>query len=568
MAIMIPEMPKQFDVRSREGEMFHALEQLPDTYYVFHSFKINTVVDDTVYESEADFIIYHPQKGILCIEAKAGMVSYENGQWLYASGKPMSGDGPFAQASGNKWKLMEYLKNSKAAALKQRLKFLHAVWFPSHTETSIRQLNLPSEADKKLILTGEALLDPTKYIEQIFTLKVPSNVETDLTTEESNLLLRTVLCPRFQVFPSASMELESKRIVFRRLLKEQAHILDFMEEQRTAVINGAAGTGKTVIAVEKAQRHALNGEHVLFLCYNKMLRDHLDKTYHHENIDFNTIHGYCYSLCQNEINFQKMKKKLEDIYFFGSFPYQHVIIDEGQDFGIEEIDDDMIKTLKQLVLDHTEHGTFYVFYDKMQLIQYSADDIPTYIQDADCKMTLYKNCRNTQKIADTSMSIFPKKKALINDETRVNTMEDSVGISFLDDEASAGSELDAMLSEIKKAGYKNIVILTPKTEQTSMFAKLLKNESYQGIPFTTCRKFKGLEADAIVMVDVDASLFEEENMLLFYAGASRARFHLDILVHISDEECTSVIQKFSKNTEQVKKPKREFAKLLKAHLLI
>ncbi len=148
---------------------------------------------------------------------------------------------------------------------------------------------------------------------------MPSNVETDLTTEESNLLLRTVLCPRFQVFPSASMELESKRIVFRRLLKEQAHILDFMEEQRTAVINGAAGTGKSVIAIEKAQRHAQNGERALFLCYNSMLCDYLDKTYHHANIDFYTIHGYCRSLCRNGIDFQEMKKKLEDIYFFGTF---------------------------------------------------------------------------------------------------------------------------------------------------------------------------------------------------------------------------------------------------------
>ena len=204
----------------------------------------------------------------------------------------------------------------------------------------------------------------------------------------------------------------------------------------------------------------------------------------------------------------------------------------------------------------------------MQMIQYTADEIPDYIQDADCKMTLYKNCRNTQKIADTSMSIFPRQKAQINDETRMNTLEDTVGISFLEDVASASKQLDALLSEIKKAGYKDIVILTPKTEKTSMFPKPLKAGSYQGIPFTTCRKFKGLEADAIVMVDVDASLFEGKNMLFFYTGTSRARFHLDVLVQISDEECTALIQKLSATTEQVKKPKREFAKLLKAHVLL
>ena len=61
MAIMIPDKPKEFEVNSHEDLMFEALATLPDTYYVFHSFSIVSIVDSIVYESETDFVIFHPQ---------------------------------------------------------------------------------------------------------------------------------------------------------------------------------------------------------------------------------------------------------------------------------------------------------------------------------------------------------------------------------------------------------------------------------------------------------------------------------------------------------------------------
>ena len=87
MAIMYPERPKEFSINSKEDLMFEALSKLPDTYYIFHSFKIVKVIDNKIYESETDFVIFNPQKGILCIEAKAGNVKYEEGKWMYGSDK-------------------------------------------------------------------------------------------------------------------------------------------------------------------------------------------------------------------------------------------------------------------------------------------------------------------------------------------------------------------------------------------------------------------------------------------------------------------------------------------------
>lgn len=103
MAIMIPHVPNEFTPESREGEMFESLQKLPDDYYVFHSFRIINIVDSEWKENEIDFVIFNRNKGIICLEAKAGQVRCEEGVWYYSSGKEMRD--PFTQADSNKWKL-------------------------------------------------------------------------------------------------------------------------------------------------------------------------------------------------------------------------------------------------------------------------------------------------------------------------------------------------------------------------------------------------------------------------------------------------------------------------------
>lgn len=46
-------------------------------------------------------------------------------------------------------------------------------------------------------------------------------------------------------------------------------------------------------------------------------------------------------------------------------------------------------------------GTFYLFYDKNQLVQGSA--LSAFLSETDCKLSLYVNCRNAKNIALSSM---------------------------------------------------------------------------------------------------------------------------------------------------------------------
>ena len=150
MAIMIPERPRSFEAASQEGLMFDALTLLPNDYYVFHSFRITDVHDNTFHESETDFVILNRLKGIICLEAKAGQVQYRDGYWLYGNGIPMHNGGPFNQASANKYKLMKYISDSNISFILKKCKFFHAVWFPAVSNERLRSMNLPSEGDKAL----------------------------------------------------------------------------------------------------------------------------------------------------------------------------------------------------------------------------------------------------------------------------------------------------------------------------------------------------------------------------------------------------------------------------------
>ncbi len=541
---MIPDIPRQFDVRSQEGLMFEELSNLPDEYYVFHSFAIVTVKGTVIRESETDFVIFHPKKGLLCIEAKAGQVDYVDGYWKYGSGIKMSHDGPFNQAKSNKWKLKDYMLDHGLQYEFEHCKLLHAVWFPDVPLSKFQGKQLPSEADLNIMLTADSFGQIEKCIEKIFALEVKVGVKTSLTEKEVKRILERVLAPSFSLISLQEVEIERTKNVFKRMLKEQVALLNYLEEQNNAIINGLAGTGKTVMAVEKARRHAEKGEDVLFLCYNSFLKEHLKETYKYPHVAYYTIDGLACKLCNtNSPDYLLLKEKLEEMFCDSSFPYQHVIIDEGQDFGkIESEEEEIIELLKANVIeDESKNGTFYMFYDKNQMIQ--ARSVPKYIENADCKLTLYRNCRNTENIALTSLRLLGSGQTpkLFQDAV----LGDLPEMGFCSTKEELVSALNSEIDRYIDSGYTNITILTCKTEESSIISSWCKDSKYtyrRGyVKFTTCRKFKGLESDVIIVVDIDKDTFDGQGEQLMYVGTSRARYKLSCLVSMTEEECKELM---------------------------
>ena len=95
--------------------------------------------------------------------------------------------------------------------------------------------------------------------------------------------------PTFDIVESvASTALVTTRN-YIQMTKQQASILEFLREQPPAVIPGPAGTGKTMLAIDKAKMLAAEGKSVLYLCFNEFLLAYVKEYYATEHITFHNI---------------------------------------------------------------------------------------------------------------------------------------------------------------------------------------------------------------------------------------------------------------------------------------
>lgn len=274
------------------------------------------------------------------------------------------------------------------------------------------------------------------------------------------------------------------------------------------------------------------------------------------------IAGFACKTCNTvKPDYGELKSKLEDYYISGSFPYKHVIIDEGQDFGSEAIEEtDIIQLIHDIIVDAGQGGTFYVFYDRLQLIQ--AREMPKFIGDLDCRLTLYRNCRNTENIAVTSLRPITERKPKVFEGAVKGA---PAKIHFCDSAQNERERIDSIIDDLAADGYRDIVLLTCKTEATSILSDSVNNGKYRNkYLFTTCRKFKGLEADVVILLDVDKNTFDQENVLLFYVGTSRARTKLEITAILSDDECKEILLSVLNYQGKVRRAKKDFAGALNA----
>lgn len=554
-AFMIPKTAIDCTKENGEEIVYNALRDgLDDGYIVFHSFKFTYVENGKRVDHEIDFLIYHQKKGLICVEAKNGSgIKYSSGQWYYSSGEEMRD--PFHQINVSSKSLKKKLNQLIGESLTNKLNITRAVCFQGMSRNRLAGIEKIGEVDPKMILTKDEMENKEslrKYIEDIFAITYVPYSQPGLTDTEHNIILKNFLCPQYRFVPQRSFDIELKERNLNQFLSEQVRIIDFLEEQKFATINGAAGTGKTMIALEKARKHSENGEKVLFLCFNTYLKEYLATEFNNKFIDYKTIAGYaCQLTNRKEPDYKEAVKKLISQTDAKSFPYKHVIVDEGQDFGREDIEKSEILEWLKFAVEEVD-GSFYIFYDKLQCIQsYKLNDfkLPSIIDNADCRLTLYKNCRNTFDIAKTSLSSIISAKKI-----KQSVLKEDLGqppkFYFCTDDKNVMAKVDKLISIYKEKGIKDIAILScldvDIKSRTVLPGHLIGSNSisyYKGCRVSTSRKFKGLEAEAVILVDINESLFEGNNKMLFYVAASRAKYELSILTTMTPNECQKAYDK-------------------------
>ena len=544
------------DVKSPgEKEIFELLKNDPlsSDWLVLHS--LDTAKHVKQIFGEIDFVIIIPKKGILVLEVKAvKYLSRQNGNWVY--GRTQSSIGPFKQASMAMHSLRQYIEVH--APELTNLVYWSAVCFPfiEFSEKSvewhswqiidraaIRQQNLP-----ELILN--VLQNARKHLAGVKTAKWFKQNNQEPSIKQMSRLAQ-ILRPEFELYESPKSRKERLGQELKKYTSEQLIALDAMEENKQVVFSGPAGTGKTLLAIEAARRATANGSKVLFICFNKQLSNMLrDELRNLGTVEITTLHSFFMHLTEldlpsNNGNFwnEELPQLAINKLFEMSEPpkYDVLIIDEAQDI----LQWQYLEILDLCLVNGFDNGYWRVFGDFEKQNIYHPDDqldivefIAKYGNNAS-RFKLLSNCRNTPQIAQlasTLAELEPGYKKILRPDNGI-----LIKTQYYKNNKQQEDLLIKTLGKLLEQGFEKneIVVLSTKSNANSCAGNIstepwinnLTGYSYEitdKIRYSSIYSFKGLEAEVIIISDIE-TLDRLEPHQLFYVAVSRAIHNLIII---------------------------------------
>jgi superfamily I DNA and RNA helicase len=364
------------------------------------------------------------------------------------------------------------------------------------------------------------------------------------------------LTSTFRLVPALWAEIEDQERRLFRFTEDQLNVLKLLQSHPRAAIQGVAGSGKTVLALSKARAFADEGKRVLFVCFNELLASWLRSQLPDVYKNAITILNY-HKLCSEWVKAASMTWPIvaDEPEFFRSdaaqlleqaidfrqdLCFDAVVVDEGQDFQPSWWD-----TIELLNKRPTE-GPLYVFYDPdQQIFNDSIGSMP----DLGEPFFLPVNCRNTERIAARCGSIIGKDIPVNHGTPSGRSPRFIHSPTKADQSRAVEQQVSDWVSNSGGLRPDHIAIVTRGKAESSSVSNL---RTIAGVPvvddlaswkggagvlLTSLYRFKGLEADALILVDVDRPDpnaappgFRPEH---FYVGCSRAK-HLLTIISRSD----------------------------------
>lgn len=213
---------------------------------------------------ELDIVLVHQTFGILDIEVKGHHVEVRQGKWL-SRGRDIVPP-PLAQAKNNAYALRERLRREVPGL--ENVMVDYGVAVPNTPGTSG---DLPPGADWVQVLTAAHLEDPTDAVE---TLAMARWTLTNLTADHVEAIV-ALLRPDADFAWDPTARMRSSRARLDELCSTQIQALERLDVNRKVVALGAAGTGKTRLAMAWARRGFGRQERVLLTCYNEPLAERM-----------------------------------------------------------------------------------------------------------------------------------------------------------------------------------------------------------------------------------------------------------------------------------------------------
>lgn len=557
MARMIPSVISPEVKSNAERKIFEWFRDDPNTegWVILHSLGIAN--HKTVLYGELDFFVIAPKLGIFALEVKGGRVSCNEGIWSFTNkyGKTTTKNrGPFAQANEGMFSLIEAVKKKYGPHHRLgNLLYGTGVMFPD-IEFQVDS----TEGEQWQVFDARNNRSVSEYIRKLsqntkrkWEEQYGFFPQDKLPDAKDVKELASMLRGNFDKVMTIGKKIAYAEEALISLTEEQFRCLDQLEDNPRCLIRGAAGTGKTLLAIEEVKRSAALGQKVAFFCYNSMLANWLKQLFGEmapevQPVYVGTIHAWLLQTANNagaqiRPNYDELeefyKKELPLIALdaLDQMPvtYDKIIIDEAQDI----LGTDAFEVLDAALKGGIERGKWAFFGDfTRQAIYQNSEHVDRIVNDLDERTSFIRfklkiNCRNTKFIGDEIKCITGFDSSLYIWSKVDGTPVEHRVYNTKDEQKQQLKELiDRLLSEGISA--ENITILSPYKRENSVVSEIVgikirdyKPQTEGSITFSTIQAYKGLENTVIIMTDVES--FDHEQLM--YVGLSRARSGLFIL---------------------------------------
>lgn len=566
MARMIPSRIHP-ETPSSEKKVFERIERDPETddWVVLHSLGLSR--RGNLPYGEIDFVVLVPGEGVVCLEVKGGRIRCADGVWYTQNRHGRESAltrSPFQQAREAMFGLRDAVgSHFGAAAEPSRLLYASAVVFPDvdtppgtpefepWEAIDLSDLRAPISTAIRRVLREEAR-------------RVGGSSRSHHASATVLKDLRNYLRPDFDVGVARATTIRRSEERIVRLTEEQYDVLDLFERNDRCLVEGAAGTGKTMLALEFARRMAVGGTRTLLLCYNRLLGQWLERNageFGQGVLTAGTFHRKLRDvIIESPVGdeFRSVERKaqesgrLDDLFrvaypLYGQLAVTELdqrpevlVVDEAQDL----LRPDILDVLNDWIVGGLAGGRWVMLGDLTRQAIFDSGGgersvlyrLSTYAPHYTTAV-LRKNCRNTRRIGEETalLSGFESLPYRLDREDCL-----PVDYRYRNDRDHERRRLEDVLMALRSDGVspEDVLILSPRRYEHSVASEVKSvriapvedlDRDTSDVRFSTIHAFKGLESPVVIICDLD-SLKEEQERALLYVGMSRARSHLILLL--------------------------------------
>ena len=577
MARMLPPACPKTIKSQGEHFIFDQLRDAPDSdnWVCLHSLELSRHIYKVC--SEIDFVVMVPGEGVFCLEVKSGGVSRVGGTWLYEDQMGhvhTNYEGPFEQSASAMQSMRKWVnrKFSQKSDPEYRLNQIVYGWgvalpdvefadpegeFEPWRVYDLKSRQQPiNEYIRRLSHHSHDKFKDQAWYDEKESRPTPTDVERLLRFLRSD----------FELTVKKGLYAQQLHEEIIRLTGEQTRRLEDLRDNPRCFLRGAAGTGKTVLAVEFAKREAAKGKRVLFLCYNKLLGQRLKG----EFLEFNgqvvadTFLHYVDELVlkssfkdafiDENLKADDDTRYIELFPFFAlealgegkEQPFDVLVVDECQDLLIPEY----LDIFDGLLAGGLKKGHWAFFGDMLlQNIfnrQVSPEEMISKLEEKapnNAKFRLSDNCRNTRNIGSDTCRIVGFEEP----PYRASAVTGSpVEYLYYRDPAEQTRMIQSIIVDLESEGIgkDDITVLSRRKLEKCSFsdqspdvdikfcditAGVTCRDHKNGVNFCTIQAFKGLENSVIIVTDI-LDLDKDYVKPLIYVAMSRAHIRLFMLL--------------------------------------